>query len=129
MLKAFLFVLAIAGIFPSIAATAAEIKKYDLATFEQAKASGRPVLVDVKAWWCPVCAAQNHKIKEITKSAIYDRLLILEINYDSQKVEWRKLDVKKQGTLIGYKGPNEVGRIEFKTDRDRIETLLKTLVG
>lgn len=110
-------------------AQAAEVRKFDRATFEAAKAAGRPVLVDVKAWWCPVCASQNGTIKAaITNNPTYDKLLILEVNYDSQQAEWRPLGVRKQATLIGFKGTQEVGRIEFKTDKAMINNLLQTLV-
>lgn len=111
----------------SAPAQAAEVKKFDRATFEAAKAAGRPILVDVKAWWCPICASQNGTIKTaVNGNPAYDKLLILEINYDSQKADWQALGVRKQGTLIGYKGSKEVGRIEFKTDKALINGLLQT---
>lgn len=129
MLKSALFGLAAVVSLASAGAQAAEVKKFDETTLAQAQAAGRPVLVDVKAWWCPVCASQNRKIKEITSSPAYDKLLILEINYDGQKDEWRKLGVRKQATLIGYKGAKEVGRVEFRTDKDEIAQLLSRTVG
>ena len=109
---------------------AAEVRKFDSASFEAAKAAGRPILVDVKAWWCPVCGSQNRTIKAATAgNPAYDKLVIFEINYDSQKPEWQALGVRKQGTLIGYKGRSEIGRIEFKTDKPLINGFLGKIVG
>lgn len=110
-------------------AHAAEVKKYDRAAFEAAKAAGKPVLVDVKAWWCPICASQNGTIKRaVTGNPAYAQLVIFELDYDKQKADWQALGVHKQGTLIGYKGSREVGRIEFKTDKAQINGLLQTVV-
>ncbi len=110
-------------------AHAAEVKKYDRAAFEAAKAAGKPVLVDVKAWWCPICASQNGTIKRaVTGNPAYAQLVIFELDYDKQKADWQALGVHKQGTLIGYKGNQEVGRIEFKTDKAQINGLLQSVV-
>lgn len=110
-------------------AHAAEVKKYDRAAFEAAKAAGKPVLVDVKAIWCPICASQNGTIKRaITGNPAYAQLVIFELDYDKQKADWQALGVHKQGTLIGYKGNQEVGRLEFKTDKAQINGLLQSVV-
>ncbi len=109
--------------------SAAEVRAFDQAGFAAAQAAGRPILVDVKAWWCPVCASQNHTIKQAVASPAYNKLLILEINYDKQKPSWQALGVRKQGTLIAYRGRQEVGRLEFRTDRDEISGLLAKTAG
>ena len=121
-------VLAALALVPA-AAQAAEVRKFDAASFAAAKAAGRPILVDVKAWWCPVCASQNATIKQALTMPGYDKLLVLEVNYDKQKPEWQALGVRKQATLIGYRGNSEVGRIEFKTDKELIRDLLHRTAG
>lgn len=114
----------------SAPAHAAEVRKFDRASFEAAQAAGRPILVDVKAWWCPVCGSQNRTIKAaITDNKVYDKLVIFEVNYDAQKPEWKALNVRKQGTLIGFKGKTEIGRVEFKTDKEVIRGLLGQIVS
>jgi thioredoxin 1 len=110
-------------------ASAAEIRDFDAAGFAAAQAAGRPILVDVRAWWCPVCASQNHTIKQAVTSPAYAKLLILEVNYDKQKAAWQVLGVHKQGTLIGYHGRQEVGRLEFRTDAAEINALLAKTAG
>ncbi len=48
------------------AAAAAEFQPYPPAALAAAQAKGRPILVKVKAWWCPVCASQRRTIKTKT---------------------------------------------------------------
>lgn len=109
-------------------ALAAERQPFTPAALAAAQAQGRPVLVDVAAWWCPVCASQERTIKAITAAPQYDKLLILKLNYDKQKPEWRALGVSKQATLIGYRGRQEVGRVAFQTNKELIGTLLAATV-
>ena len=105
-------------------ALAVERKPFTAATLQAAQAQGRPILVDVAAWWCPVCKSQEAKIKRITADPRFDKLLILRLDYDKQKNEWRALGASKQATLIGYKGRQEVGRIAFQTNEALIADLL-----
>jgi thiol-disulfide isomerase/thioredoxin len=39
-------------------AFAADKKPFTAAAFEAAQASGKPILIDVSASWCPTCKAQ-----------------------------------------------------------------------
>jgi thiol:disulfide interchange protein len=127
MIRAALFTLA-AIIAASAPAHSAITQKFDRAAFTAAQTQGRPILVEVKAWWCPVCASQGRTIASATKASAFDKLVIFEINYDSQKPEWKSFNVRKQATLIGFRGDREVGRIEFQTDKALIGTLLSTTV-
>ncbi len=108
---------------------AAEYKEFDASAFAAAQAEGRPVLLDVSAWWCPVCASQNATIKQTVGAASYAKLLIFHIDFDRQEAVWRGFDVVKQATLIGFKGKREVGRLEFVTDKGQIKSLLDTVVS
>ena len=91
-------------------------------------AQGKPILVDVAAWWCPVCASQNSTIRKITATSQYSQLVIFKINYDKQKAEWKSFGVMKQGTLIAYRGKKETGRLAFQTDKTQIATLLASAI-
>jgi thioredoxin 1 len=108
---------------------AAEVRRYDAATFAAAQRAGRPILIDVKAWWCPVCASQNSTIKRVIASPAYNNLLVLEINYDKQKADWRRFGVQKQATLIAFRSGHEIQRLQFVTDHDQITALLGRLAG
>lgn len=105
-------------------AVAAEFKPFDRATFDAAQRAGRPILVEVNAWWCPVCASQSKTIAGTVIARAYDNLLILRINYDKQRSEWQSLGVQKQSTLIAFKGGHELGRVSYITDKAKIQALL-----
>lgn len=122
--------LAIAAIFIAMApANAAEERKFDRAEFTAALDQGRPIVVEVRAWWCPVCASQRRTIREITASPQFGTLVIFEINYDRQDAEWKSFNVRKQGTLIAFRDSRELGRIEFETDKAKIGALLDQTVN
>ncbi len=105
-------------------ANAAEEKSFDRAAFAAAQAEGRPILVDVKAWWCPVCASQNSTIKKAVASADYAKLIIFNVNYDKQKDVLPAFAVSKQATLIAFHGKRQTGRLDFVTDKAQINALL-----
>jgi thioredoxin-like negative regulator of GroEL len=109
-------------------ASAAVQRAFDRAAFDAAKAAGGPVLVDVAAWWCPVCHSQDGTIKAAIADPRYAKLTIFTISYDRQKPDWQALGVRKQGTLIAFTGGHEVGRIEFQTDKAAINALLQSTV-
>jgi thioredoxin 1 len=110
-------------------AAAAERQPYTPAALAAAQAKGRPILVEVKAWWCPVCASQGRTINATTAASQYNNLLILSIDYDKQKADWKALGAQKQSTLIGYRGRQEVGRVVYMTDKAAINGLLAKTIG
>lgn len=120
---------AVAAVSLAVPALAAERQPYTPAALAAAQAKGRPVLVEVKAWWCPVCASQSRTIKATTAAPQYNSLLILSIDYDKQKADWQALGATKQSTLIGYRGRKEIGRVIYTTDKAAINGLLAKTVG
>lgn len=126
--NAVLSIAAVTAVALAGSAQAAEARKFDAAAFAAAQAANRPVLIEVAAWWCPVCASQERTIKAATAGPAYEKLLLLRLDYDKQKAEWQKLGATKQATLIGYRGTREVGRVIFQTDKQKIGELLATTV-
>lgn len=120
--------LALVALGAAVPAHSAEVRKFDVAAFNAAKAQNRSILVDVKAWWCPVCASQNRTIKKIVADPAYNQLIIFELNFDTQKVERQALSITRQATLIGYRGQRQVGRLDFVTDKEKIGSLLAATV-
>ena len=127
MIRHVLAAFALASI-AAASAQAAEFKPFDRAQFNAAQAAGKPVLVDVAAWWCPVCHSQEGTIKKTVADGAYDKLTIFKINYDKQKDEWKRFGVTKQATLIAFRGGREIGRLAFKTNKDEINALLASTV-
>jgi thioredoxin 1 len=105
-------------------ARAAEVVPFERAAFVAAQNAGRPILVEVRAWWCPVCASQGSAIRATITDPAYANLIVFRINYDKQKRELPAFAVTKQGTLIAYRGARQVGRLDFVTDRAKIRELM-----
>ncbi len=115
--------LAVAG-----AAQAAESTPFTQAAFAAAKATGKPVLVEVTAPWCPTCKAQKPILSELKASPKFKDLMVFEVDFDSQKDALRALNVQQQSTLITYKAGQEVGRSTGDTNRSSIEALLNKAI-
>lgn len=119
--------IALAAPFAIVApAAAAEFKDYTPAAFAKAQASGRPILIDVAASWCPVCAAQHKAMQKITANGAQPDLLVLRVDYDKQKPVWKKFGAQKQSTLIAFRGKRETGRMSYDADETRIRALIAT---
>jgi len=92
--------------------------------FEKAKASGKPVLVEVTAPWCSVCKVQKPILSELKAQPRFKDLSTYTVDFDSQKEALRLLGVRMQSTLIVYRGGQEVGRSTGETSKAAIESLL-----
>ena len=114
----------VAAISVSAPALAAETARFDASAFAAAQAQGRPILVDVKAWWCPVCASQGRTIKTLAADPAYKSLMIFDVDYDKEKAVLQRFGVTKQGTLIAYRGTRQTGRVDFDTDKAALAALL-----
>src|SRR6516162_831917 len=66
-------------------ASAAQAANFDRVQFNAAQQAGRPILVDIRASWCPICAAQEPIIERLVALPEYKDLLILRVDFDSQK--------------------------------------------
>ncbi len=106
------------------ALSADEWQPFDRGAFTAAQAKDLPILLDVHAWWCPVCASQARTIHRIVANGQHPRLVVFRIDYDKQKDIWRGLGVQKQATLIAFHGRRETGRIAYMTDQVKIAQLI-----
>ena len=66
--------------------------------------------------WCPTCRAQKPSIESLVSSPEHPDLLVLEVDFDSQKDVLRQFNVRQQSTLIAFAGTREVGRTVGVTD-------------
>jgi hypothetical protein len=105
-------------------ATAAETRPFDRAAFTAARHANRPSLIAVKAWWCPVCSSQGRTVREAVADPAYANLVVFQINFDKQKRELPQFQINRQGTILAYKGAQQVGRLDFVTDKPRIRALI-----
>ena len=97
--------------------------------FTTAQKSGKPLLVEVYAPWCPVCARQQPILDGLEASPAYAGVTVLRVDFDSQKSVLQALHVAKQSTLIGFHGSTETGRSVGVVQKDKIEALLASTTG
>ncbi len=116
-----LAVFAIAGLI-ALTLSARAATPYDAKAFAAAQAAGKTILVDVFAPWCPVCKRQQPIIESIRKER--PSLVVFRVDFDSAKDVLRTLRVQRQGTLILFKGKDEIGRLIYDADPDRIRALV-----
>lgn len=105
-------------------ALAAEPATFSSGAFEAAKSSGKSVLVEVTAPWCPTCKAQKPILSELRAQPKFKDVVVFSVDFDSQKDALRALNAQRQSTLIAFKGNQEVGRSVGDTNKASIEALL-----
>ncbi|MBP1179739.1 thioredoxin family protein [Methylobacterium sp. PvR107] len=111
-----------AGLAP---AAAGETRPFSDPAFEAAQKSGKPILVEVSAPWCPICKTQKPILAKLSSDPRFKDLQIFDIDFDSQKDLLKRLNVRMQSTLIAFKGTMEVGRSVGETQPEWIEGLLE----
>lgn len=118
-----------AGLLSAAAAGAFASKApFDARAFAAAQASGKPVLIEVSAPWCPVCKAQKPILSSLGAKPEFAGMAMFEVDFDSQKDALRTLGVQKQSTLVVFKGRTETGRSTGDTNPASIEALLKKAI-
>jgi thioredoxin 1 len=110
----------------SVPAHAAEWKPFTPAALAEAQKAGKPILVHIFAAWCPVCRAQKPIIEEFAAEPQYKNLVVLDVDFDTQKGDVRALGAQSQSTLIAYKGDKEVGRSVGDTNANSIAEMLQS---
>ncbi|MFZ4533958.1 MAG: thioredoxin family protein [Alsobacter sp.] len=94
------------------------------AAFEAAQKSGKPILVEIHADWCPTCKAQQPIISQLRDDPRFKDLVVFRVDYDGQKDVVKKFNVRSQSTLIAFKGTAEAGRSVGDTNKTSITALL-----
>jgi thiol-disulfide isomerase/thioredoxin len=110
------------------AATAAERKTFDTASFEVAQQHGERILVDISATWCPTCKAQKPIIDSLAEQPANKDLVIFAVDFDSQKPVVRDFRAQSQSTLIAFRGKTETARSVGDTDPGSIAALVQSTV-
>lgn len=107
------------------AAFAAEFKPYTDKAFALAQAEGRSILIEVHAWWCSTCNAQEPALHTAAKDPAFDNVIIFKMDFDWEKKARRTLQIQQQSTLIAYFGGQERGRSIGMTDSYNIGNMLR----
>jgi len=95
-------------------------KPFNQANFEAAQASGKPILLEVHADWCPTCRAQEPIISGLMQDPKNSDFVVLRVDFDNQKDVVKRFRAQYQSTLIVFKGKKEVSRSTGETRKDAI---------
>jgi thioredoxin len=109
--------LVLAGLFPTWPSIA---ERYDPRSFEDALASGRPIVVHVYAGWCPVCRAQKPVLDVLAKDKAFEGVKFVAVDFDRDKDFLRAHRITFQSIILGFKNGREVARLIGTTDGDKI---------
>ncbi len=113
----------------SVPVFAAEMLPFEQSRFVAAQKEGRPILVDIRASWCPTCAAQKPILERLTAQPAFKNLIVFTVDFDAQKNVVRELHAQMQSTLIAFKGTTETARSVGDTEEPSIEKLLRSTGG
>ena len=89
-----------------------------------AQEANKPILIAVHADWCPICSKQKPVIQSLMQTPEFKDLVILVVDYDTQKDVLKTLGVTKQSTLIALHGKAERARSVGVTGQDAIHALM-----
>lgn len=103
-------------------------RPYRAATFMRTVQSGRPVLVEVYASWCPSCMAQHKAFESLRAKRQIPDIDVFRVDFDRDADFLRQYDVRYTSTLIVFRSGREVDRATGLVDPDLIETFLRAAV-
>jgi len=120
--------IAVAFLLASVSAQAAGQRPFDAKAFQAAQASGRPILVEIHADWCPTCKAQLPILNKLSGEPGFANLARFRVDFDSQKDVVKGLGARVQSTLVLFKGKTELARSVGETSEDKIRAMLSKAI-
>src|SRR6266849_1630716 len=122
--RSLLKVAAAASVLASATAFAAEEQPFTRQAFQAAQNSGKSILVEIHASWCPTCQAQKPILGKLFADPKFKNMAVFRVDFDAQKDEVRNFKARIQSTLITFKGTEEIARSVGDTNPDSIADLL-----
>ena len=111
-------------LFICLSANAVEKKtNFSEEVFENAKASGKTVVVNSYEVWCGTCSKQTKVLDQAEKE--FKDIVFLSYEQSKNKDIAQKLDIKFWTTIVVYKGNDEVVRIVGQTDKKTIYSAIQ----
>jgi thioredoxin-like negative regulator of GroEL len=108
--------------FASLCATARDVP-FTQAAFDKAVSAGQPVIVDIKASWCPTCKAQQPIVDALLQDPRRRNVTLFSADFDTEAALKQRLHVVQQSTFVVFKGGKEVGRSTGDTNQASIAAL------
>jgi thioredoxin 1 len=122
--RRFLLQAATAAMLAPATAFAAEEQPFTRQAFQAAQSTGKSILVEIHASWCPTCQAQKPILGKLFADPKFKNLAVFRVDFDSQKDEVRNFKARIQSTLITFKGTTEIARSVGDTNSASIADLL-----
>lgn len=110
-------------------ALAGSIIPFNQQEFDQLTKTGKAVVLDISAPWCPTCRAQKPILDGLMKEPAYKDVTLMTIDFDNAKPTLKAFKVTMQSTLVAFKGEKEVGRSVGDTTPAGIDSLVKKSVN
>ena len=111
-------------LFVCLTANAVEKKtNFSEEIFENAKASGKTIVVNSYEVWCGTCTKQTKILNQAEKE--FKDIVFLSYEQSKNKDIAKKLGIKFWTTIVVYKGDNEVSRIVGQTDKEVIYSAIQ----
>lgn len=99
---------------------------YSAAAFSRAQASGKTIVVDVHATWCPTCRAQAPILDALRSEPQLKNAIFVKVDFDTEKAFVRQHRIPRQSTVLVFKGTRETARSIAET---RPEQLRAAVLG
>jgi len=111
-------------LFVCLSANAVEKKtNFSEEVFENAKASGKTIVVNSYEVWCGTCSKQTKVLDQAEKEFI--DIVFLSYEQSKNKDIAQKLGIEFWTTIVVYKGSDEVARIIGQTDKEAIYSAIQ----
>jgi len=111
-------------LFVCLSANAVEKKtNFSEEVFENAKASGKTIVVNSYEVWCGTCSKQTKILNQAEKE--FTNIIFLSYEQSKNKDIAKKLGIDFWTTIVVYKGNEEVARIIGQTDKKTIYSAIK----
>lgn len=114
---------AAAGLAAAVLSAQAEQRPYSKAVFDALLAQGKPVIVDLRADWCPTCKEQKPIVDALLQEDRRKHVTLLLADFDTEDALKTRLHVTQQSTFVVFKSGKEVGRSTGQTDKAVIQAL------
>jgi thioredoxin 1 len=116
---------AILAVLVAPVARAAELLPFNNARFEEARKSGKPIVLQVTAAWCGPCQRLRKVVSGLLENPEFGDLVIFDADFDANKDALVKLNAHTVTTLVIYRGSAEILRSSGETRPDAVEPVLK----
>tara|TARA_Y100001949_G_C15825320_1_gene259617 strand:+ start:273 stop:644 length:372 start_codon:yes stop_codon:yes gene_type:complete len=111
-------------LFVCLSANAVEKKtNFTEEVFENAKTSGKTIVINSYEVWCGTCSKQTKILNQAEKE--FKDIVFLSYEQSKNKDIAKKLGIKFWTTIVVYKGDNEVSRIVGQTDKVAIYSAIE----